>query len=74
MENTPGGYSTGKSGDQKNFKTAAWVAYGVGAACVATGAILFGVGAASRGGSSTEVALVPAIAPGQAGAVLSGRF
>jgi len=78
MENNIGDYSTGKANDQKTYKTLSWVGYGVGAACVATGAVLIGLGISARGntgaGTSTQVALVPAFGPGQMGAVLQGGF
>jgi hypothetical protein len=44
----------------------------LGAACVATGAVLYLLG--SRSSDSAAVALAPAFAPGQAGAVLKGAF
>jgi len=51
-----------------------WVSYGVGAACVATGAVLYYLGVRRGSAGSTSVALVPAFAPGQAGALLKGAF
>lgn len=75
MENGIGGYSVGKQDDQKTYKTLSWVGYGVGAACVATGAVLIGLGIRSGGeGKSADVALVPTFGPGQVGAVLKGGF
>jgi len=46
----------------------------VGAACVATGAVLYYLGLRSGSAGSTSFALVPAFAPGQAGALLKGAF
>jgi tetratricopeptide (TPR) repeat protein len=74
MQTSIGGYSSGKENDQKTYKTLAWVGYGAGAACVAAGAILVGVGIKSRTSSSTDVALVPAVGPAQVGAMLTGAF
>jgi len=78
MEGEVGSYSPGKENDQKRYKTLSWVGYGVGAACVATGAILIGVGISSRSSSgtstSTDLALVPAVSPRQVGAMLTGGF
>ncbi len=74
MQTSIGGYSSAKENDQKNYKTLAWVGYGAGAACVAAGAILVGVGIKSRTSSSTDVALVPAVGPSQMGAMLTGAF
>ena len=51
-----------------------WVSYGVGAACVATGAILYYLGAQAGKNGNAGVALLPAFAPGTAGAVLTGAF
>jgi hypothetical protein len=73
-ENKPGAYSTANENDQKTYKTLAWVGYGVGAACVVTGAVLIGLGARSRTESPGGVALVPAVGPGQMGALLAGAF
>jgi hypothetical protein len=75
MENTPGGYSSSKESDRKTYETMGWVGYGAGAACVATGAILYFVGRSrghAAGAASLEVA--PMIANGQAGALLKGSF
>ena len=67
-------YSTAKDSDSKTYRTMAWVGYGVGAACIATGAILFGFGLKAGASSSTNVAILPAFGPGQAGALLTGGF
>lgn len=74
MQTSIGGYSSTKDNDQKTYKTFAWIGYGAGAACVAAGAILIGVGVKSRTSSSTDVALVPAVGPSQVGAMLTGAF
>jgi tetratricopeptide (TPR) repeat protein len=52
-----------------NFAKAQWVGYGLGAALITT-AIIVG----ASGGSSSSVALAPAVGPGSAGAVMSGSF
>ncbi len=74
MESTSNGYSPGKVDDRKTYETLSWVGYGLGAACVATGAVLFGIGLKSGGSGSTSVALLPAVGPGQAGVSLTGGF
>jgi hypothetical protein len=74
METTSNGYSPAKVDDRKTYETLSWVGYGLGVACVATGAILFGIGLKSGGSSSTSVALLPALGAGQAGALLTGGF
>ncbi|HEX7500247.1 MAG TPA: hypothetical protein VF524_08060 [Polyangia bacterium] len=66
------GYTDGKDSDRKTYETLGWVGYGVGAACVATGAVLYYLGVRAPGTAS--VALVPTFAPGQAGAIVKGVF
>lgn len=75
METVPGGYSPAKESDRKTYQTLGWVSYGVGAACIATGAVLYLVGRPwGSGAESNRVSLVPTVGPGSAGAVLSGAF
>ncbi len=74
IETTSNGYSPAKLNDRDTYETLSWVGYGLGAACVATGAVLFGIGLRSGASSSTSVALLPALGPGQAGALLTGGF
>ena len=75
MQTNVDAYTSDKNSSQKSYQTLGWVGYGVGAACLATGGVLIALGA-SRNGSSTktDVALVPAIAPSQAGVLLQGGF
>jgi len=73
MDTTLGNYDS-RNSDRNNYKTMAWIGYVAGAACVVTGAILYGFGLKAGGDSSTNVALLPAIGPGQAGALLTGGF
>jgi len=66
-------YSASKASDRKNYETLGWVSYGLGGACVATGAALYLLGSrATR--TTSSVALVPTFASGQAGAVVKGAF
>ncbi len=74
METTLDGYTPSKNSTRQSYETSMWVGYGVGAACIATGAVLVALGVASRQGSPTNVALVPAIGPDLAGVLLSGGF
>jgi tetratricopeptide (TPR) repeat protein len=69
----PDGYTDAKESSRKDYKTAASISYGLGAACVAAGAVLYILGWKSHG-SSASVALAPALGPGQAGAVIEGSF
>jgi hypothetical protein len=68
------GYTPGRASDRDTFGTLTWTGYGVGTACVVGGAVLYYLGMRSGGGSASSVALVPALAPGQAGALLQGAF
>ena len=72
MYKTQDGYTQESS--HKTYETLAWVGYGVGAACVITGAILYGVGLKAKSSQSGDVALIPMIGPNHAGAAISGAF
>lgn len=78
METKVGGYSTDKNQSVKTYKTIAYLGYGVGAACLATGAILVGLGVRGKpepeAGGSTNLAVLPALHPEMLGAVLTGGF
>jgi hypothetical protein len=68
----PGKYTDGRESDRKTYETWGWVSYGLGAACLTTGAVLTLVGYVS--GKPASVALVPSVGPGQTGAVVRGAF
>lgn len=68
------GYTESKDSDRKTYETLGWVGYGMGAAWVATGAVLYYLGARSGTPGTASVAFVPAFAPGQAGAIVKGSF
>jgi hypothetical protein len=70
--NKPEGYDLDKVSQRDNIQTLSWVGYGVGAACLAGGAILLYFG--YRGDDSPRMALTPSIAPGQVGLNFQGRF
>lgn len=72
MYNAPDGYT--KESDRKTYETVAWVGYGVGAACVATGVILYAVGRKAQSHYAGDVALLPMAGPDRAGAVFAGAF
>jgi hypothetical protein len=74
MESVPGGYSSSKESDRQSLVTWGWIGYGVGSGCIATGAILYILGARNASGQSGNLALLPTFAPDQAGAVLKGAF
>jgi len=73
MESTLDGYAAKKS-TRDTYVGLARVGYGVGAACVVTGTVLYGIGLKARATSSTNVAFLPTIGAGQAGAALVGAF
>jgi hypothetical protein len=68
------GYTDSKDSDRKTYVSLGWAGYGVGAACVVTGAVLYYLGARSGAPGAASVAFVPALAPGQAGAFVKGAF
>lgn len=68
------GYSSQKESDQKTYRALGWAGYGVGAACVVTGAILYGVGLSARSSASNSVAILPAMGTNQVGAIFFGGF
>jgi tetratricopeptide (TPR) repeat protein len=67
-----GGGTKAQEDQRKSLETWGWVSYGVGAAAIATGAVLYIVGWPSD--KSPNVALLPALAPDGASMVLKGRF
>ena len=71
---TRGGYTRSKGADRATYETLGWVSYGVGAACVATGSLLYYLGWRAGAGGSASLVLVPEFATGTTGAVLRGTF
>jgi hypothetical protein len=73
MYMTTDGYT--KESNRKNYETVAWVGYGVGAACVVTGTVLYIIGRKAKSNrSSDDIALIPMVGQDRAGAVLAGGF
>jgi hypothetical protein len=70
--NATGGYDQDKASSRSTYATLTWVGYGVGGACLVGGAILYYLG--SRTSEPSTVALLPSLAPGQAGVNLQGAF
>ncbi len=66
-------YDDGKYQDSKTFRTLEWVSFGVGAAAIVTGGVLYYLGYSAKS-NAPSVALVPIAAPGTGGAALCGRF
>ena len=69
-----GAYSRSKESDRKTYQTLGWVSYGVGAACLATGAVLYLLGRNRPQGTATTVAVLPGLVNGNLGATLEGSF
>jgi hypothetical protein len=65
-------YSQSRESERSTLKTWVWASYGVGAAAIVTGAVLFVVGWPND--QSASVALLPAVAPGGASLNLQGGF
>ena len=65
-------YSRSREDERASLKTWGLVSYGVGAAAIATGAILYIVGWPSE--QTSSVALLPVAAPDGASVLLQGRF
>lgn len=69
-----GAYSDGRESDRKTYASIGWVGYGVGAGCVATGAVLYYLGWRRGAATSSAVALAPSLAPGRVGIAVEGAF
>lgn len=65
-------YSRSRESTRATYEVWAWVSYGVGAACVASGTILYLLGYSQ--GQRSQVSLLPIAGSGQAGAALQGAF
>ena len=66
----PFNYSPETDATRKDYKTAGWVSYGVGATCLAGGALLYYLG--RRAG--TRASIQPTLGPDVAGAAIMGAF
>ena len=65
-------YSQSREDERSSLKTWGLVSYGVGAAAIAAGAVLYIVGWPSD--QSSSVAFLPIVAPDGASLLLKGRF
>lgn len=68
------GYTDTKESDRKTYETLGWVGYGVGAACIATGAVLYVLGHRVGKQRSSSLALTPAFTEGGATVILKGGY
>ena len=71
---TRGSYTQSRENERSTYETVGWAGYGVGSACVVAGSILYLWGRSAGNEASANVALVPSVGPGSAGALLSGAF
>ena len=65
-------YDRSKDDRGKLFETLQWVSYGLGAAGIVTGGVLYYFG--YRAPASSSVSFLPVLLPGGSGAVVQGRF
>jgi hypothetical protein len=66
-------YDPSVASSRNTYKTAAWIGYGAGAACLVGGAVLYYLGW-RRSENTASLALVPTVGPDMTGTVLWGRF
>jgi hypothetical protein len=66
-------WNPGTNSTREDYKTAGWIAYGAGAACVAGGMVLYYLGW-RRAGSAASVAVIPTVGPEMAGTLVVGSF
>jgi hypothetical protein len=67
-------YTSGKESDHSTYQTLSWVGYGVGAVCIAGGAVLYIRGLRADAPATTSVRLLPAFGPKQTSIALTGAF
>jgi hypothetical protein len=70
----PDNFNRDTDSSRKDYKTLSWVGYGVGAALLAGGSVLYILGWRAGQSSKPEITLVPTFASGSAGALLTGAF
>jgi hypothetical protein len=68
------GYTPDKESSRKNYRDFGVVATSAGGVCLATGAVLYILGARAAAQATPGLALSPIIAPGAAGAAITGAF
>jgi hypothetical protein len=68
------GYTADKESSRKTYRTLGIVGYGVGAAGIVAGGLLYFLGARSGASPSSGVAFVPVVSPNAAGAAITGVF
>jgi hypothetical protein len=69
MKTTVDGYT--RESDRQTYESLSWLGYGIGAACLVTGVVLYGVGLAAKSHSSSVVS-APAVGLVQVGVLVTG--
>jgi hypothetical protein len=67
-------YTSDTRSTQQGYKTLSQVSYGVGAACLVGGAVLYYLGWKKGQGAQERVVVAPTVSAGEVGAVLGGSF
>lgn len=68
------GYTSDRESSRKTYRNLGLVGYGVGAACILTGGVLYVLGLKAPATPTSSVALSPLVAPGSAGLAMTGAF
>jgi len=68
------GFSPDRESSQRSYRNLGTAAYGVGAACIVTGGVLYLLGLRKAPTRTPSTAFAPIVAPGVAGAALRGAF
>jgi phage tail protein X len=68
------GYTPERESSRKDYRNLGMVAYGVGAACIATGGVLYLLGLRAGAAEGPRGALAPILTPSGAGATITGAF
>ena len=71
----PNNFNRDTESSRKTYKTMGWIGYGAGGAFLAGGSLLYFLGwQANHSSAQPSVAFLPTLAPGSAGALLTGAF
>ncbi len=74
LTSSPTSYDRDRASTRSTYEALAWVGYGVGAACVAGGVILYVIGHSQKDATTTPLAFQPMVGRDAYGAVLRGAF
>lgn len=70
----PDNFNRDTDASRKDYKTLSWVGYGVGAALLAGGSVMYLLGWRAGQSSSSGITVAPTFASGSAGVLLTGAF